>query len=519
MKKFLVYVLALSAGFGFVNNAFSQLPGNLDTQFNNTGELFDQAIFPFKYSGMAVSPGDQVVVCSASGDTIQAIRFSSSGYRDITFGLNNSGIIQHAVSGFSGSVSATAVQTDRKILIAGQFALTGSNNKAYLLRLNTNGSIDSSFGTNGWIFFSFLPHFGEIIHQVSLQLDGKIVVLDMGNNPGNTDTLIFARFNYNGTYDSSFALNGRYQIPFNNFLATSANVFRLDNYNNLSFAGYSNYLNSDYIYVFRLNSNGALDVSYGNGGIVLIDSTNIINGAANLGLCFQNDGKLVTVQSKLTGAIQFAVCRYNTDGSPDQNFGQNGLVNVQPDLYPVPYAIQNIAVTSTDQIIVAGIVTEAGSNRTIVCSINTDGSANLSFGNNTGSELLNCFELDDIVYNLLIDAHDRILVNGLINEANYQKFQVVRLLAASPTSGISNMAGNRTIAAYPNPATGLLAIELLKPAAGRISLREITGKVLLTRQLNGENKTYLDLSTFVPGVYVLTYENSETSVSEKIIKQ
>ena len=390
MKNILAFIFILGIGMTVSNPVSAQAPGSLDPQYANAGELSDPAIFPYRFSSLALAPADEAVISSATGDSIQAIRFTYNGNRDILFGTDNSGITRISAPGFSGTVCASAVQTDRKTLIGGQYALTGNNKKAYLLRLRVDGSIDSSFGTNGWVFFNFLPHYGESIHQVALQSDGKIVVTDMGNNPGTTDSLLIARINTNGTFDTSFATGGIYQIPFNHFLSTSTNVFSLDDANNITFAGYSNYLSSDYIYLLQLNKNGTLNGAYGNGGYTLIDSTNIINGGANLGICFQHDGKLLTVQSRQTGSILWAVCRYNADGSIDQNFGNNGMVNVLPNLDPVPFAVQNIAVTGTGQIIVAGIVTEAGSNRLMIVSLNPDGTTNLSFGNNQGSELLNC---------------------------------------------------------------------------------------------------------------------------------
>jgi uncharacterized delta-60 repeat protein len=403
-------------------------------------------------------------------------------------------------------------------LIAGQYTLSGNNQRAYLLRLNADGSLDNSFGNNGWVFFNFLPHFGEVIHQVSVQLNGAIVVLDMGNNPGNSDTLIIARLKGNGSFDSTFAVNGKYQVPFNSFLATSPNIFTIDDQNNLTFAGYSNYQSSDYIYLFRLNSNGIIDASFGNNGTILIDSTNIINGGANLGLNFQSDGKLITVQSKQTGAVLWAVCRYNTDGSIDQGFGTNGLVNVQPNLFPVPYAVTNITETNKNSILIAGVVSIAGANRLIVCSFNKDGSTDASFGNNQGSEMLNCFELDDIVYNMLLQPDGNILINGLVNEASFSSVEVVRLLAAAPTS-VKEINNSIDFSAYPNPANTELHFELTKRRDGKITLHDVAGNLLAVEEADNGSFQTLSIDNLTAGVYIVTYQDSEVSVSKKIVKQ
>ena len=518
MKNFLALAFIISVSLRCVSGAFAQGPGTLDPTFANNGELGDSAINAFKYSSLAISPGNEIVVSSAVGNAIRVIRYTYAGLRDINFGQNAAGSVQIVNPGFSGSVTASIVQTDCKILIAGQYALTSATKQAYLLRLNVSGTVDSSFGANGWVYFNYLPHYGECIRQIALQNDGKIVALDMGINPGLTDTVIVARLNTNGTNDNTFAANGHYEVPFNNFLATSPVFFKLGANDNFTFAGYSNYQAGDYIYLFRLNPAGIIDITFGKAGSILIDSTNIINGGTNLGFCFQNNGKLLTVQSKQTGSTLWAACRYNVDGSIDQNFGTNGMVNIQPNLDPLPYFVQNIAVTSTDEIIVAGVINEAGSNRTIVCSMNPDGGTNLSFGNNAGSELMNSFEWDDIVYNLLIAPNDEIVVNGLVNETN-GAYNVFKLLPPTPTTAIKNLTCNIDFLPYPDPAGTEVNFKLSGEGTGYITVNDITGNLVFVQQANSNTVQTLNIGNLASGIYIVTYRDGESVVSKKMVKQ
>ncbi len=519
MKNILVFVLIITSGLGFVNNVYPQVSGTLNTAFANGGELGDSLLIPpFRYSALALSPGNGFVLSNARGgsDTIQVVRYTSDGARDTTFGSDSAGYVKVVASGFSGVVTTSLVQTDQKILIAGQYTLTG---KAFLLRLNANGTVDNTFGTNGWCFFNFFPHYGESIHQIALQTNGSIVALDVENYPGFTDTFMVARVKSNGTFDNTFATNGSYQVPFYNFLATSPSVFMLDANNNITCAAYSNYNAGDYFYLFRLTQNGVADATYGNGGSILIDSTNIINGGSELGLNFQSDGKLITVQTKQTGALLWAVCRYNADGSTDQSFGNNGLVSVQPNLFPVPYAVQNIASTATGQIITAGVATVAGANRLIVNSFNANGSVDASFGNNQGSELMNCFQLDDIVYNLLIQPNNDILINGLVNESDYQQFQVIELFGATGSTSIKEANNNACISIYPNPAGNEISIKLTKASSGTINVKNMVGNVILSQVVNNNDVLTLDIGKLARGPYVVTWMDGGLPVSELIIKQ
>ena len=132
MKNILIVACIITCTLGFVNNAYTQAPGNLDLTFANAGELADSnLIFPFKYSSIALSQGNELVISSATGDTIQSIRYTTDGVRDNSFGLSAAGYVQIVTPGFSGTVTTSLVQPDQKILIAGQYAQTGVNKKAY----------------------------------------------------------------------------------------------------------------------------------------------------------------------------------------------------------------------------------------------------------------------------------------------------------------------------------------------------------------------------------------------------
>ena len=239
----------------------------------------------------------------------------------------------------------------------------------------------------------------------------------------------------------------------------------------------------------------------------------------HLGLNFQSDGKLITVQTKQTGSLLWAVCRYNTDGSVDQGFGINGMVNVLANLNPVPYSVQNIAVTATGQIITAGVVNIAGANRIIVNSFNKDGSVDAAFGNNSGSELLNGFQWDDIVYNLLIQPDNKIVINGLINEADYRQFEVARLMGTTGSTGVQDMNGNPGFKVYPNPANTRINFELTRSGEGTVSLKDVTGKVIVSSVLNGATLNALDIGNLASGVYIITWLSKEGSTSKMIVKQ
>src|SRR4029453_8722024 len=120
----------------------------------------------------------------------------------------------HMVTDFGDATAvafSVALQTDGKILAAGVFFQGGTNNIA-LARYNTDGTPDASFGTGGRLTTNFAG-VGAVAFSVAPQPDGKVVVAGWANINGGADFAL-VRYNSNGTLDTSFGTGGRVSTAF-----------------------------------------------------------------------------------------------------------------------------------------------------------------------------------------------------------------------------------------------------------------------------------------------------------------
>lgn len=137
--------------------------------------------------------------------TLHDAHAARAGQLDPTFGSGGKALIDFANNSDYGR--AVALQADGKIVVVGYSGVYPSFNSA-LARLNSDGSLDTTFGNGGTVIAPFSTT--DSLEAVAIQTDGKIVVVGSaaatsGNN--GTDVLV-ARYNCNGTLDTTFGSSG-----------------------------------------------------------------------------------------------------------------------------------------------------------------------------------------------------------------------------------------------------------------------------------------------------------------------
>ena len=162
------------------------------------------------------------------------------------------------------------------------------------------------------------------------------------------------------------------------------------------------------------STGGTLDTSFGTGGIV-ITNLNGVDDEAN-SIAVQTDGKIVAAGfSKVSGVYDFAVARYNSDGTLDTTFNGTGkVVTAFPNANLGPYGDKTYAVGLQDdgKIVVAGYATDASYYLDIgVARYNTDGSLDATF-NGTGIVTTAINSTNDIGNSLVIQSDGKIVVGG-----------------------------------------------------------------------------------------------------------
>lgn len=240
------------------------------------------------------------------------------------------------------------IRPDGKTVVAG-YARNTTMQPGYLalVRYNTDGSLDSSFGNGGKVLHSELIGGTDCPKALALQPDGKFIFAG-STYLGNTSyALAVTRFNENGSLDTGFGVNGTSVMHSSDYTAVGNALAVLPDGKILA-AGYRipyETMMKDFI-VMRLNADGSLDQTFGSGGRVITDflgSHDMVTG-----LLVQPDGKIVAtgiVHNYPFGQGNFGLARYNSDGTPDAAFGSNGKV-ITPIAYevvqnnPIPVALQ-----------------------------------------------------------------------------------------------------------------------------------------------------------------------------------
>jgi uncharacterized delta-60 repeat protein len=330
-----------------------------------------------------------------SGTYSELVRYNADGSLDLTFGAG--GIVSTGPDRSTGA--DVAVQADGKIVVS------GSN--FTVARYNSDGSLDTSFGTGGTVASTF--GFSGVSSLI-VQADGKIVAAGLVNS--TEDDVTIARYDTNGNLDASFGAGGKVTTSFGTDSHATGITSQPDGKLVVT-AFVENGAHDDFT-LLRYNNDGSLDASFGIGGKVTTDFGSFNDNAFSVTV--QADGKILAsgYASNVSGITeQFAIARYNTDGSLDATFGTGGKVLTDMGGHWFESA-ESVRVQSDGKIVVAGYAFAESSGGPEVFALaryNSDGSLDASFG--TGGKVLTGFGSDDgKAESLVIQPDGKMLVVG-----------------------------------------------------------------------------------------------------------
>ena len=388
--------------------------GSLDATFDHDGKVttafgndYDWGDKPTVQSDGKILVAGQIWDDSTNAGDSALVRYNTDGTLDQTFGIN--GRVITPIGSGNDYFNDVVVQNDGKIVAAGTSS-NGSNMDFAVARYNSEGSLDTSFGTGGKTTTDFgggaLPY-GDNASSVVIQSDGKIVVA------GSLTPWDFgiARYNTDGTLDSSFGTGGKVRTDFNGNNDVAYSLLIQNDGKIVVVGSGRNGSIGDYAFaIARYNTDGSLDTSFGTGGKVITDF-----GTGNDygdGGVIQPDGKIVVTGDAYNGSIgdyAFAVVRYNTDGSLDTSFGTGGKVITD---FGSGDDSAYSAMIQADGKIVAGGESSNGSNYDFaVARYNTDGSLDTSFG--TGGKVTTSLgNSDDEAWGGFLQSDGKIVLSG-----------------------------------------------------------------------------------------------------------
>lgn len=372
---------------------------------------------------------------NASGNNdFTVVKYNSLGVLDPNFGSSGK-ILTDIGSGSNDQALAMQIQSDGKIIVAG-FSNPNGNNDFTMVRYTSAGVLDNFFGTNGKVTTDIGAGSSDFAQALQIQSDGKILLGGYSNVNGENDfTLV--RYNSNGKLDLSFGTNGKVitNVSANDFVYS----MKVQPDGKIILAGASFNGNYDFSMV-RYTSEGVLDTSFGTSGKVLTSiGTNTTDYGKSVEI--QSDGKLVFVGTSNSGSNNdIALVRYTSSGVIDSSFGTNGKVITDVVTNTIDQAT-SVQIRTNGKILVAGYV-NSFNNDFLVMQYNSTGTLDTSFGTNGKVITDLGSSSKDTVYDLKIQNSGKILVAGATMISTTSDFALVRYLATGeldPTFGTTGI--------------------------------------------------------------------------------
>lgn len=303
--------------------------GNFDNAFGTGGFVaWDVGSVDNALQSVALQSDQKILVCGfvnyGSGDNdVFLARYNSNGTLDTSFGGQGTVQIQMGGSSDSSCVKLAVLPTG-KILVGG-YLHTGTHKDFAVMRFNSNGSVDSTFGTSGVSQIDFKNAHDEII-DLEVLSNGKIVVAGYATADNRKDFAL-ASLNFNGTLDKSFGINGK--VTTNVGGASNNNSLEdilIDGSGRILAVGESHDGIFQNVAVIRYVENGDLDPSFDTDGIVVsaIGSDNSFASS----ILLQDDQKILVAGSAVFYSTDSIVLRYSNDGTIDATFGDSGLMKI-----------------------------------------------------------------------------------------------------------------------------------------------------------------------------------------------
>lgn len=346
--------------------------GKVATDFYN---YFDAAYSAYlQADGKILVAGSSTNLTSGAGEDWALVRYNSDGSLDNNFGTG--GKVSTSFGNTYESAHSIVVQADGKILVGGWKGSIPLDSDFAVARYNIDGSLDSTFGLNGQV----ISEFGisdSAGFSIALQSDGKILLAGYAYNFPNGEDFALVRYNADGSLDSSFDGDGRVTTSFSSMPEERASTVLIQADGKIILAGYSTNTSIDANFDFalaRYNTDGSLDSSFSGDGKLTTD----FGSSFDKGRCaaLQADGKILVAGS--INNQDYGIARYNTDGSLDSSFDGDGKLTL--DLYGGSDVAYGIALQNDGKILITGSTESTSINHDFILSrLNSNGSLDASF--------------------------------------------------------------------------------------------------------------------------------------------
>lgn len=601
-----IYLLCLSISIN-ISPVFSQ---TLDATFGNGGKVITSINDTSTANDIAIQSDGKIIAGGSitfGGSSFSAlVRYNVDGSLDNTFGSGGKVIVRLKDRSL---ISSIAIQADGKV-VAGGTAFGYSTNlfsdSSYaILRFKMDGSIDSLFGNNGITTIKMSNGVGEL-KKLLIKPDGKILSAGSVSKPTFESIPLLVQLNEDGSLDSSFGTDGKVEQYIDDIekitdigLAKDGKILVSGQVKNWEYIG-------DFA-LLRFLQNGHLDSSFDTNGVVKTDFND--NRVNNLkvenaqGLVVLPDGSIVLTGHNLTSPATFALAKYKINGSLDSTFGVDGKV-ITP-IHSISGYANDVVAEESGNFFVSGYTAQGSNSDFVIAKYFSNGRLDSSYGRNS-IDTTDFFGFSDIAYASVLQPDGKIVLAGnagnsnnkysialaryTINvlplkllsfsarkdgknnhlqwqtaqEINVDRFEVERSLndkeygtIGKINAGLSKYSfnddkpfiginyyrlkmidkdgkseyslvrsvinsGSFYVSVYPLPAKDRLNIQIQssKTEKAQISVTDISGKTLITKFVSlaaGVNNSFINVQSLSKGVYYLKVVTSQATEIKKII--
>ena len=436
--------------------------GSLDTSFGSAGKVTtDMGANSDEspaYSVVLQSDGKIVFGGHSGGNgswNFAVVRYNVDGTLDTSFDSDGKVTTDIGVS-TEDLIYSLDLQSDGKIVVAG-YSYSGGQSDFALVRYNTNGSLDTTFDIDGKIVTDIGAAIADNARSVAVQSDGKIVVAGF-SNIGATSDFVLVRYNVNGSLDTTFDSDGKVTTDIGTNSGDTALTVVLQSDGKIVAAGYSDVGGSGDFALVRYNVDGSLDATFDNDGKVVSDIGTLSDDAAN-SVVLQSDGKIVVAgYSDADGSYDMIVGRFNANGSLDTSFDTDGKAVTDVGSNSTDTA-SSVVLQSDGKIVVAGYSDVSYPNDFVLVRYNANGTLDTTFDTDGISTINISGNSIDVAQTVVLQSDGKIVVAGNSNAGGSDDFTVVRYNAMSLSATLASSSSTSSSASITFNVTGTEAID------------------------------------------------------------
>lgn len=404
----------------------------------------------FNQNGTVFIPGYKVKVLTiqpdqkivVAGDNFNLSRLNPDGTFDNSFGINGSAQADFASS--FAEVRSIALQTDGKIILGGH-RYNGSHEHFALARFNSDGTPDESFDGDGKVVMNFGPG-SNMINSILVQPDGKILAAGVGSDGINPTTFALARFTSSGSADNTFDTDGKLTTTFDAYGGSAVSLALQPDGKIIAAGNSEGGLTGNNFAIARYNSNGTPDNSFSGDGKLTTSIDPTYSTDQLCSISHLADGKILAVGNTVTNLGEaISIARYHSNGTTDNSFDGDGIATAYLDF--TINELNGMCLNTNGSIVTAGKTTSSPSDFAIG-RFHANGSPDLSFG--TAAVLrVNIPSSTDEPSCVIAQADGKIIVGGFSDNGNSQEFAMARYLPGGGLDNSFDADGKQTISFGP----------------------------------------------------------------------